>query len=176
MSIRRSPLLPTSALALPIVILAVCLNVPAAHGQSNTSSFSSDDVQVSVSSADRTSAKSAVRVYKHAYFSRTPAGMAARHRAAHSRVSSAKGSSSGIADDDFTQNPGDVTYQGGATVEFAKSHAVYFNPGGECTIASRWEIPSAFWTMLGKATSSTFWISMSDCMATIATRSAAERC
>jgi hypothetical protein len=155
MSIRRSALLPAPAFAVPIVILAVCLNIPAMYGQSKTSSFGSDDVQVSVSSADRASAHSAARVYKHAYFSRTPAGMAARHQAARSRLAAAAASSAlssaGVAGDDFTQNPGDVSYQGGATVEFAKSHAVYLNPGGECTIAGCWGNPERFLDDVGES-------------------------
>ncbi len=63
----------------------------------------------------------------------------------------AKGSSSGIADHNFTQNPCDVTDQRGATVDFAKSHAVYFNPGGECTIASCWGDPERFLDDVGES-------------------------
>jgi len=144
MAIRRFNLGPTPAMAVAIVAL-VCLNVPAAHGQSKTSSFSNDDLKVSVSDADRASASSAARIYKHAQYARTPAGIAARNQSHVSRPApAATAAASGIANDDFTQNPGDVTYQGGPTVQYTESHAVYLNPHHECTIAGCWGDPERF--------------------------------
>jgi hypothetical protein len=151
MSTHRPALLRAPASAVSIVVLALCLNVPAAFSQSKSSLFRSDDLHVSVSDADRASAQSAVRVYKHAYFSRTPVGLAARHQAAQPHSAGAKKSSSAIAGDDFTQNPGDVTYQGGPTVAYAVSHAVYVNPGGACTIASCWGNPEGFLDDVGES-------------------------
>lgn len=138
----------------PVLILAVAmaLSATAVHGQSKTSSFSNDDLRISVSEPDRSSADSAVRVYKHLNYARTPAGMAARSKAGASRQStaaSATDAAAGIAGDDFTQNPGDVTYQGGPTVQYAVSHAVYLNPGEECTIASCWGDPEGFLNKVG---------------------------
>jgi hypothetical protein len=138
----------------PILILAVAmtLSTTTIHGQSNTSSFSNDDLSVSVSDADRSSAASAVHVYKHLDYARTPAGTAARSKSAASPQSiAASATAAGIAGDDFTQNPGDVTYQGGPTVQHAVSHAVYLNPGGECTIASCWGDPERFLDDVGES-------------------------
>lgn len=145
MSIHRSVFLRVLASGVSIAVLSLCLIVPAAVSQSKSSLFRSDDMHVRVSDADRASAQSAVRVYKHAYFSRTAAGLAARHQAAaHPHGASAAKSSLVVAGDDFTQNPGDVTFQGGPTIAFAQSHAVFVNPGGACTIASCWGDPERF--------------------------------
>lgn len=152
MSIHRSLLLRVLASAVSLAVLSLCLLVPAACSQSNPSLFRSDDLQIRLTDADRASAQSAVRVYKHAYFSRTSAGLAARHQAsAHPQGASAAKSSLAVAGDDFTQNPGDVTYQGGPTVAYAVSHAVYLNPGGTCTIASCWGDPERFLDDIGES-------------------------
>lgn len=132
------------AAALLFVVLALCFNSPSVFAQSKISAFQSDDLQVRVSDADRASAQSAVRVYKHAYFSRTPAGMAARQGAARPHPAASTKSGFSVVDDDFTQNPGDVSYLGGPTLQYAESHAVYVNPGGACTIASCWGDPERF--------------------------------
>ena len=137
-----------------ILAAGMTLSTATVHGQSKTSSFSNDDLRISVSDTDRSSAAGAVRVYTHIKYARTPAGTAARSNAAaasrRSRAVSAAAEAE-IARDDFTQNPADVTNQGGPTVPFAVSHAVYLNPGGECTIASCWGNPESFLENVGES-------------------------
>jgi len=136
-----------------ILAVAMTLSTTAVHGQSNTSSFSSNDLGISVSDGDRSSAADALRDYKHPNYARTPAGTAARSSAAASRqsISASAAAAAGIAGDDFTQNPGDVAYQGGQTVQYAVSHAVYLNPGRECTIAACWGNPERFLDDVGES-------------------------
>jgi len=155
MSSRGCLLYRTLALVLPIALLTLCCNAPAASAQSSTSSFRSDDLHARVNEADRAAALHTVHVNKHPYFARTPAALAARHDAAaalshSSSIPTAKSFVSN-AGDDFTQNPGDMTFQGGPTILFAASHAVFINPGGACTIAGCWGDPETFLEDVGQS-------------------------
>jgi hypothetical protein len=47
--------------------------------------------------------------------------------------------------------PGDLTYQGGAVVEFAESHNIYMLPGSTCASAACWGNPEQFLRDLGKS-------------------------
>jgi hypothetical protein len=137
-----------------VLAAAMTLSAAAVHGQSKTSNIGKDPLKVTVTDADRSSAASAVRVYKHAYYARTSAGRAARNLAATSRratAASAPGAALRVDGDDFTQNPGDVAYGGGPTVQYAVSQAVYINPGGECVIAACWGDPEYFLDKIGKS-------------------------
>jgi hypothetical protein len=136
-----------------VLAVAMTLSTTAAHGQSKTSTFNNDDLRVGITDTDRSSAADAVHVYKHLNYSRTPAGTEARSKAAASRqsISPSTAAAKGIAGDDFTQNPGDVTYQGGPKVQYAVSHPVYLNPGWECTIASCWGDPERFLDSVGES-------------------------
>ena len=84
-----------------ILAVAMTLSTTAVHGQSNTSSFSSNDLGISVSDGDRSSAADALRDYKHPNYARTPAGTAARSSAAASRqsISASAAAAAGIAGD-----------------------------------------------------------------------------
>jgi len=148
MSNSRSRLHPSLILA-----AAMSLTTAAVHGQSATSSFSKDDLRITVSAADQLSAASAVHVYSHVHYARTAAGMAARSAAAASRKPAAAPaiSAPGIVGPSFTENPGNVTYQGGLAVQYAVSHAVYVNPGQQCTIASCWGNPEGFLSDVGQS-------------------------
>ena len=137
MSICRTLLHRALVLVLPLALLVLYLNAPAASAQSKASVFHSDDLHVRVTQADRTAAQNTTHVYKHPYFARTPVGLAARHEAARPLATSSAKFTITNAGNDFSQNPGDVTFQGGPTVLFAVSHAVYINPGGLCPIVSR---------------------------------------
>jgi hypothetical protein len=134
-----------------ILAVVIALSTMAVHGQSKTSSFGDTDLNITVSDADRSSAADALRDYKHPVYARTPAGTAARKNAAasHQSISASATAAAAIAGDDFTQNPGDVAYQGGPTVQYAVSHAVYLNPGRECTIATCWGNPERFLEKVG---------------------------
>jgi FtsZ-interacting cell division protein ZipA len=98
-----------------ILAVVIALSTMAVHGQSKTSSFGDTDLNITVSDADRSSAADALRDYKHPVYARTPAGTAARKNEAASRqsISASATAAAAIAGDDFTQNPGDVAYQGG---------------------------------------------------------------
>jgi hypothetical protein len=140
MQFRWSKLWHSMRIAVAAVAL-IALSVPLSRAQSNPSSSSSDDVNISVSDADRASATGAKLTFRHANYARTPAGAAARQK--NLRQWKETGSSANMADNDFTQNPGDLSYQGGAVVNFAQSHAVYLT-NGTCTIAGCWGNPEGF--------------------------------
>lgn len=154
MLIHRSMLIRAFGCALLFAVLAFFLTTPALFAQSNASAFRSDDLHVRVTDADRAAARNSTGIYTHAYYARTPAGLAARHEAAAALSRSAASSAKSLITnfgDDFTQNPGDVSFQGGATVAFAVSHAVFINPGGACTIASCWGDPEHFLADVGES-------------------------
>ena len=137
--------------ATALAVLAFC-GLVAAQGPSGTSAFSKDDLQVSVSASDQYAAGGAARVYRHVRYARTPAGEAARSLARFNRRRSLVAAAApAIAGRNFEQNPGDLTYQGGQTVEFAASHAVFLNLGGACTIASCWGDPEGFLADLSRS-------------------------
>ncbi len=126
--------------------------VVAAQSPGGTSVFRTDDRQVALSPADRDAAALATRVYRHAQYARTQAGQAARGLAKFDRHRRWSGASPGrFAGWSFQQNPGDVTFQGGQTVEVASSQAVFVNPGQACTIAGCWGDPESFLTDLGRS-------------------------
>ncbi len=158
--LTQKSLLRTLSLGLLLNSLIIATPLLAAGEPSNladkTSSFSNDDLNISVSDADRWSAAGAVRVYKHLSYARTPAGTVARKAAASRQSTTASATAAtagigGIVGDDFTQNPGDIAHQGGPVVQYAASHAVYLNPGGECTIASCWGDPERFLDDVGES-------------------------
>ena len=157
MLIHPSLIMRALGCALLFAVLAFLLAAPPGFAQSNASAFRSDDLHVRVTEADRAAAENGVHVYRHPYFARTPAGLAARHEAAAAlfRARAAASSEKSIirnAGDDFTQNPGDVTFQGGPTIPFAVSHAVFINPGGRCpSIAACWGDPEHFLADVGES-------------------------
>jgi len=153
MSTHRSKLIPALGCARLFAVLVFLLATPAVFAQSSASAFRRDDLHVRVTDADRVAAQNTVHVYRHPYYARTPAGLAARHDAAAALSRSASSAKSIIQNsgDDFTQNPGDVTFQGGPIIPFAVSHAVFINPGGACTIASCWGDPEHFLDDVGES-------------------------
>jgi hypothetical protein len=142
------------AFATALAVLAFC-GMTAVHGQSGTVAFSSNDQSVTPSPYDQQAAGDAERVYRHAFYARTQAGDVAKGLAKFSRrqvAASAAPTAPGGGIANSVQNPGDLTFQGGQTVEFAVSHAIYVNPGGTCaTIASCWGNPEGFLGDLAKS-------------------------
>lgn len=100
------------------------------------------DQTVSPTAADRVAAGSAKLVSVHPNFARTPAA------AAHGReaIPTARPASAAQpTQSDPVQNPGDLSNQGGAVVDYAQSHALYVvNPAVGCTTASCWGDPEGF--------------------------------
>ena len=100
------------------------------------------DQTVSPTAADRAAAGSAGLVSVHPNFARTPAA------AAHGREATPTtrpASAAQPTQSDGVQNPGDLSYQGGAVVDYAQSHALYvLNPAVGCTTASCWGDPEGF--------------------------------
>lgn len=134
-----------------VAIAAVALAGFSTGNSQAQSSGSSDEVVISVSDADRAAAATATQNFRHAEYARTPAGVSARPKAQLAAPSQMSTSSGAVAAEDFTQNPGDLTYQGGAVVDFASSHAVYFTNNGRCTIGHCWGNPEGFLHNLGRS-------------------------
>jgi len=133
------------------LLAALSMSAIAAHGQSKESRFSSDDLQVKVTQADRDAVGSVVQNSAHPSFARTPAGIAARNQASHARNDGAATSTEDVVGKGWSLSPGDVHYQGGMVLQQAVSHAVYVNPGVACTIANCWGNPEGFLTDLSNS-------------------------
>jgi hypothetical protein len=112
---------------------------------------SADELKITPSAGDHAAALAATKVYQHAHPANTPIGQELRAREIATKKASAKGSNGGHQDGGILRYPGDLTYQGGAVVDFTVSHAVYMLPGGSCPIAVCWGDPEGYLRDLGKS-------------------------
>jgi hypothetical protein len=126
------------------------LTATAAYAQSVT------PAQVSVNAADESAARDATGRHSHGQRSNSLAARALGNAAFSSlHGSSSSGSSGPGSGSGFVRFPGDLTFNGGAVVTYAQSHAIYMNPvtaafpNGACTIASCWGDPEGFLRDLG---------------------------
>jgi beta-lactamase class A len=111
----------------PIVaaaLLALLFAVGAARAQNS----SQDELKVTPSAGDRAAALSSKTIYRHARAANNETGKGLRARETAQKPGAA--SSAASHDGGIVRFPGDVTYQGGAVVDFAASHAVYLLPNG----------------------------------------------
>lgn len=118
-----------------------------------TNVFSSSDLKVTPTAADHAAVASAKNLTRHALPLNSAKSRsldkdgfiiprAALH-ASHSDNGSNDGSNSPF------RAPGDVSYQGGAVVEYAAFHAIYLNPKGLCKISTCWGDPEGYLSNLG---------------------------
>jgi hypothetical protein len=115
------------------------------HAQSS----STNTLNVKPSAADRAAALEAKKVYQHARAANTPAGRELRARELAEGTGLSKGKGEGHNDGGIVSYPGDLTYQGGAVVDFTEFHAIYMLPNGSCPIATCWGDPEGFLRDLG---------------------------
>jgi len=131
------------AIALSSAFLAAFALTPS-HAQS------SHDLAVTPSAADWAAARHATHLSRHA----RPAHLDAAPRIAGtlpSHPASAAAPAAAPAGPPLVRYPGDLSYHGGAVVDFTESHAIYLNPNGSCTIASCWGNPEGFLRDLGQS-------------------------
>lgn len=112
---------------------------------------------------DNQAAKQATVVFRKAWSGSKPkeiaesklrfsAGKAERGESSASARKAERGeSSSHEIGDNPPRYPGDLSFQGGAVVEFAESHAIYMLPNGTCPIADCWGNPEGFLRDLGRS-------------------------
>lgn len=111
-------------------------------------SAKAQDQAISPSSWDVTAAREAVKQSVHAT---PPHSAATRGHVERTRLDIRPSSAApSQGNGSQTQNPGDLTYQGGAVVTHAQSHAIYvLNQAVHCTTPSCWGNPEGFLQDLG---------------------------
>ncbi len=103
-----------------------------------------DEVKPGPTAADHAAAAEASVVYRHAKPATTAAGSALKHKDVTSSLAGATGAAA-PEDNDQIRFPADLTFNGGAVVTAAESHAIYLLPHGKCLpIATCWGNPEGF--------------------------------
>jgi hypothetical protein len=135
---------------LPIVCTAILsvFGVTAAQAQDSAR----DEVKSGPTATDYAAADEAKVVYRHARPANTPAGATLRQKEIADRESF--GAASGkapagaapaaVTDNDQLRFPADLTFNGGAVVRVAETHAIFLLPNGSCPIAKCWGNPEGF--------------------------------
>jgi hypothetical protein len=104
-----------------------------------------NDASVSVSPADKTAAAQVTNLFRSAAPTQTPLGKASRGEGVlRLRPSTSSRNRANSSRQNPVRYPADLSYQGGAVVEFAQSHAIYLLPNGKCPIAQCWGNPAGF--------------------------------
>ena len=102
-----------------------------------------DEVKPAPTAADHAAAAEASVVYRHARPANTTAGSALKHKDLTASLAGPTGAATS-EDNDQIRFPADLTYNGGAVVTAAASHAIYLLPHGKCPIATCWGNPEGF--------------------------------
>ena len=129
-----------------LFVLAVLAAIP-------VSAQSGAPIPISVNAADVAAGRGAGGRHGHGKLKNTPAATASRAQSA----GHGSGSSSGGSGNNASRGPGDLSYNGGALIVYAQSHAIYMNsqfPGfpATCpTVAACWGDPEAFLRDLGNS-------------------------
>jgi hypothetical protein len=107
----------------------------------------SADLAIRATASDKSAARQSTHRNRHAT-SRYMSGRTAVPRTllstGHPAASKAGFAAAARSGPPATRYPADVTYQGGAVVETAESHAVYMLPNGHCNVSSCWGNPEGF--------------------------------
>jgi len=111
-----------------------------------SAAWSQDANEVSADAADKTAARQATTVFREAQPTKTARGKASREAEAVLTLrSSSRGKKSGDSSGrGGVRYPGDLSFQGGAVVDSAQSHAIYLLPNGKCPISQCWGNPEGF--------------------------------
>jgi hypothetical protein len=113
--------------------------------------FSKSDLRVTPTETDRAAALEAKNLTRHAQppsTSNAPPSRTPSLITPHPAIN-ANNAGNGGGSNAPLRPPGDMSYQGGAVVEFAESHAVYLNPNGTCKISVCWGAPEGYLRNLG---------------------------
>ena len=112
----------------------------------------SNEITLSTTSADKAAATQATNTFHHGQPSNSPHGRVSRSAdiLTH-RSSSAARHSDDSSSSHLVRYPGDLTYQGGAVVDAARSHAIYLLPNGTCPISQCWGNPERFLKALSES-------------------------
>lgn len=124
----------SAACAAWAALLSVGLIASVSHAQSGSAS----QISVSTTAADNHAARAAKSVHRHGRLANTAAAAEAKGTTATINGKSNESNKNQV------RFPGDLSYQGGAVVTSALSHAIYMNRNGTCTIASCWGDPEGF--------------------------------
>jgi hypothetical protein len=153
--------------AIGVPMLAGCAFFAAAPGAvAQNADAQSKQMIVKPTDSDADAARQAKLVYRKAWSgSRTKAvekskltyraagdehgGLASREEADSN--GNAGGNAGNNGHGNFIRFPGDLTYNGGAIVEFTESHDIYMLPKGSCPVATCWGNPERFLSDLGKS-------------------------
>jgi len=101
---------------------------------------------ISTSAADKAAAGDATNLYHRGQPTNSPDGKAARGEGLLVQHSSSAGGakSADSSGHGGVRYPADLSYQGGAVVDSAQSHAIYLLPNGKCRISACWGNPEGF--------------------------------
>jgi hypothetical protein len=141
-------MLSASRIARRALSVATLAALVATFASMAASAQDSSDLNLRFTAADKAAARLATGRNHHATSRYLPGATAAPrtllstvHRSAAAVAATGAAHSSAPP---ATRYPADVTYQGGAVVESAESHAVYMLPNGHCEISSCWGNPEGF--------------------------------
>jgi hypothetical protein len=141
--LARTIAIPTLAGALLFLVAA------GAHAQSTDQQ--QKQITVKPTDVDNQAAKHATVVFRKAWTGTRPKEVAeSKLTFSAGKVERGESSSHEIGDNP-PRYPGDLSFHGGAVVEFAESHAIYLLPNGKCPIAVCWGNPEGFLRDLGKS-------------------------
>ena len=127
------------------------LFLPAAGVHAQSADVEKNQITVRTSDADHQAAKQATVVFRRAWSGNRPKDVAESKLTVTPHKATHQDSSSHDPNNNPPRFPGDLTYNGGAVVEFAESHAIYLLPNGECPIATCWGNPEGVLQDLGKS-------------------------
>jgi len=133
-----------------ILSIAMCAGFLGSLALIPSHAQSSNELAVRPSAADRAAVRQVTHLSRHA----RPANLdlaPARTGTLPAHPASAAAPAAAPSSPPLARSPGDLSYHGGAVVEFTESHAIYLNPNGSCTIASCWGDPEGFLTDLGRS-------------------------
>jgi hypothetical protein len=108
-----------------------------------SAAWSQDTIELSTGAADKAAAGQASKVFRQAQPKKTARG-ASRAEVPLTLRASSGGKTSRSFGQGGVRYPGDLSYQGGAVVDSAVSHAIYLLPNGKCPIPQCWGNPERF--------------------------------
>jgi hypothetical protein len=104
-----------------------------------------DEMKSGPTASDYAAAEDAHVIYRHAKPANTAAGATLKQKQIAERAAAASARATPSTDDnDQLRFPADLTYNGGAVVRVAESHAIFLLPNGKCPMATCWGNPEGF--------------------------------
>jgi hypothetical protein len=135
-----------------IPLLAGCAIFPAATDVlANNGEEQQKPVVVTPAESDREAARNAKLVYRKAWTGHKVVKVDTSKLVSGTAGDRHTNSAGRGAGGDSIRFPGDLTYNGGAVVDFAESHDIYMLPNGKCPVSKCWGDPERFLADLGKS-------------------------